>query len=666
MLQGLLAPLLLLAAVVSAMLPPEQCKSEMNKIRDLLEVSCVEAGLTSIPGELPNETGILLLASNRLVKVALASFQHMPQLTVLDLSNNSLKTLETGATLPKLEHLYLSHNGLESLTSIQGLPSLKCLALGHNQLSQVSEGAFQELGQLEDLELQGNRLHGLPGAAFEGLKKLNDLDLSDNRLEELPQKLLAMVPRLKILRLERNRLERVPDGFFSGEEYGYIYLVGNPWVCDCRLDYLRKWINENEIYVYTRVTVQKGGVDEEITEQEPHKVLCHAPAQEKGKAVMNFQASCRDLGDADHEVEDEGPADSWTTPSPTPPPSMAAAPLTLRMQVASRPSSPSPSTAVSSTGAALTTTGSTSALSSMTHSPTTTSPGPATTTTILTTTAAFVTSGATAGRSTATSNDPVTTPRPSSTHVPTQPNTHVPTMMATSSTPLALSPTALLTTPLPSTPLPTVAGHPPSSVALVPSTPTPTHVKSSPRISAPLPTREISPPPPPKPSAHCLCPALPVRVLGVAARKGFNVEWMSSSCCLLRLVLYIACLALLALPTLALLCWLAWLHLGWYRPALRGAPGSRLARLQQWQEGPHEEWQPRFAEAPQRTAGPHIYRVCKKFQVASSRHVTWLLVSLPGPAGKWAKMQARLSSYSLDRGKDTLGAVRVKYAAASL
>lgn len=152
----------------------------------------------------------------------------------------------------------------------------------------------------------------------------------------------------------------------------------------------------------------------------------------------------------------------------------------------------------------------------------------------------------------------------------------------------------------------------------------------------------------------------------MAARKGPSADWLAGYCCLLRLVLYLACLALVAVPTLAVLCWLGWLYLGWYRLALRGAPGSRLARSQQWQKASPQEWRLKFAKAPYPATGPRIYRVCKTFQVGPSRHVTWLLVSLPGSAGKRAQRQARLSSYSLDRGKDTLGAVRVKYAAASL
>ncbi|XP_039180812.1 platelet glycoprotein Ib alpha chain [Crotalus tigris] len=685
MLQGLLAPLLLAASVaaVAAMPPPEQCTSEMNKAKDLLEVSCVDKGLTSVPSGLPKDTGILLLADNQLAQVALASFQHLPELSKLDLSNNSLEVLETGAPLPKLEELLLSHNGLERLPAFSGLPALKRLNLGHNRLSWLPEGGFRDLDKLERLHLQANQLQTLPGGAFEGLEELMELDLSDNRLEVLPAELLAELSNLELLYLERNRLQRLPDGFFSEEAvYVYIYLVGNPWLCDCRLLYLQGWITNNSGVIYTRTKVRmQSDLEKEVTESRVTDVLCQAPPERKGLPVVNFTSdACKTLrDDDDHEgKEDEGgPADdSWaSSPAPSPLTSTAAAPSASGPLAASSHSS---STAISPTGAALTTTSTSAVRPTTTHSSTATSPAPLTTFNGLTTTAARVPfgpspTGATVGRSPAMSDVPMKLPGPSTAHVPpstpqplppptTQP--HVPT--TTSSTPFAYSPTALmLPTPLPPSPAPptaAAAGPPPSTAALVPPTP----ARSSPRISAPVSTHGFSPPPPPKPSAHCLCPALPVRVLGVAARKGSPADWLAGYCCLLRLVLYLACLALVAVPTLAVLCCLGWLYLGWYRLALRGAPGSRLARSRQRQKASPKERRLKFAEAPYPTSGPRIYRVCKKFQVGPSRHVTWLLVSLPGSAGKRAQRQARLSSYSLDTGKDTLGAVRVKYTAASL
>ncbi|XP_033025002.1 platelet glycoprotein Ib alpha chain-like [Lacerta agilis] len=308
------APSVLLAtllAVAGAPEPAPPCESEMNKIKDLLQVSCVGKGLSSVPAGLPSDTGILLLGSNRLSRVSLASFQHLSALVELDLSNNSLTALDTGgAPLPGLQQLDLSHNGLRSLPALQGMPALKHLDLAHNALSRLPAGGFRALRALEKLELQGNGIRDLPEAAFEGLQELKDVDLADNLLEELPGGLLAGLGNLEILRLERNRLQRVPTGFFPAENYFvYLYLAENPWVCDCALAYLRDYIVENEGSVYTRVVQGPG---KEITEHKPESVECQEPASEKGRPVMHFQAHCKGPeGDSDG-----GPILPSTTPTP--------------------------------------------------------------------------------------------------------------------------------------------------------------------------------------------------------------------------------------------------------------------------------------------------------------------------------------------------------------
>ncbi|XP_053116824.1 platelet glycoprotein Ib alpha chain, partial [Hemicordylus capensis] len=281
-----LLPLLPLLALAGAVNLTGLCESEMNAVKDLLQVSCEGKGLSSVPQGLPPDTGLLLLASNCLARVSMASFQHLKNLTELDLSNNSLVALQTGAPLPCLQQLALSHNALERLPALEGLPGLVRLALGHNALSQLPEGAFRGLATLQELELQGNRLRRLPPGAFQGLAKLKDLDLSDNLLEELPGKLLAGLAGLEILRLERNQLRALPRGFFPRDLILiYAYLEGNPWLCDCQLEYLRDWIVENELSIYTR----QPGETKEITENDPESVRCQAPPKEKGGPVMLFQ-----------------------------------------------------------------------------------------------------------------------------------------------------------------------------------------------------------------------------------------------------------------------------------------------------------------------------------------------------------------------------------------
>ncbi|XP_061446234.1 platelet glycoprotein Ib alpha chain-like [Rhineura floridana] len=252
-------------------------------------------------------------------KFSMASFQHLSSLVELDLSNNSLGALETGALLPTLQQLDLSHNALKSLPALQGLPSLRRLALGHNAIAALPEAGFQALGLLQDLELQGNRLQTLTPGAFEGLVGLKDLDLSDNLLKSLPRELLAGLGALEILRLERNQLKNVPDAFFPEDIlFAYLYLAENPWACDCGLVYLRDWILENEISMYTRVK----GKEKEITENNPESITCQTPAAEERRPVMRFQADCRKLkGDSDAGEEGEGTRESSgyhaTTTTPT-------------------------------------------------------------------------------------------------------------------------------------------------------------------------------------------------------------------------------------------------------------------------------------------------------------------------------------------------------------
>uniref|UniRef100_A0A670JU17 LRRCT domain-containing protein n=1 Tax=Podarcis muralis TaxID=64176 RepID=A0A670JU17_PODMU len=618
--------------------PPPIKKGQGGAHASLRKVSCVGRGLSSVPAGLPTDTGILLLGSNRLSRVSLASFQHLSALVELDLSNNSLSALDTGggASLPALQQLDLSHNGLQSLPALQGMPALRRLALAHNALSRLPAGGFLALRALEDLELQGNGIRDLPEGAFEGLQKLRDVDLADNLLEELPRGLLAGLGSLEILRLERNRLQRVPEGFFPEENYfAYLYLAGNPWVCDCALVYLRDYILEYETSVYTRVQ----GPGKEITENKPESVECQAPAPEKGRPVMHFQAHCQGPeGDSDGGQGEGGAA--TTEPHAT-----VHTPL------------------VSSTAAPTTTT---SVRTPSTAAPTTrerTIPSTAAPTTVHTT------------PSTAAPTTRVRTP----------PSTAAPTTRVATLAPITTAPSPRVpTTAQENLPGPVLTSTPEpaaSTSRMLPAStlqPLPTAVAAT---SRPLPSATASPALPPlstsapsrcPPPAPCHCSLLPA----TAPQRSWHwsprtwAGWMAAHCCLLRLVLYAACLALAVLPTLALLCWLGWLCASLQRPALRGGAGPRLVKYRQLQQKDAPRgWQVEGLQAQGPLAVPRTYRVCKVFEAAPSRHVSWLFVSLPGPTQKWPWQRGRgraPSAYSLGRGQDAIGAVRVRHGTGTL
>nr|XP_023968991.1 chondroadherin-like protein [Chrysemys picta bellii]XP_042702164.1 chondroadherin-like protein [Chrysemys picta bellii] len=310
--------LLALLSVAGAVGPGEPCPSEMNLIKDRLQVNCSGQGLSMVPLALPGNTSILLLSSNRLASVSTAAFQHLPELAELDLSHNALGVLHTGPPLPLLQELVLSHNALGVLPTLQGLPALTRLVLAHNNISGLLPGAFRDVGQLTDLNLRGNQLRTLPEEAFEGLAMLKDLDLSDNALEELPRGLLAGL-QLDKLSLSGNQLRTLPSGFFpEGHMFAFVFLAGNPWRCDCGLAYLRGWIEDNDFSIY----IQEQRPDGLLTENDPQSPVCDEPLRHHGSPVLEFKQACGKAGDTDLDIDgtrtEEGPpVPSTTVPSTT-------------------------------------------------------------------------------------------------------------------------------------------------------------------------------------------------------------------------------------------------------------------------------------------------------------------------------------------------------------
>lgn len=135
-------------------------------------------------------------------------FEGIEKLAFLDVDNNQIKTIlpNTFEKLPNLESLRLTNNLIEKLEAgtFSNQKKLRRLSVNHNQLSNLEADVFASLEVLEVLDLSNNRLSRLNGNAFAGLSSLIRLFANTNQIERVEQKVFENMPKLQILELLDN------------------------------------------------------------------------------------------------------------------------------------------------------------------------------------------------------------------------------------------------------------------------------------------------------------------------------------------------------------------------------------------------------------------------------------------------------------------------------
>ncbi|VDP96050.1 unnamed protein product, partial [Trichobilharzia regenti] len=184
----------------------------------------------TIPLSLPSEVIKLTVNHQDIVQLNASQFNHLPNLTFLNLDSNKIKIIHpnTFSNLNKLQTLSLRYNFLtishESFhpNVINGLIGLQHINLLHNPIGNVPNHFFLPISKtLRSIVLSGGSTDfQLNKETFYGLWKLQLLDLSNNHLESLPE---------------------FYEGIFSQMQLQELYLYGNPWKCDCHLRWLKVW-----------------------------------------------------------------------------------------------------------------------------------------------------------------------------------------------------------------------------------------------------------------------------------------------------------------------------------------------------------------------------------------------------------------------------------------
>lgn len=223
----------------------------------------------------------LRLVDNKLTELSLGFCEPLTKLRVLNVAQNLISKISPGAfsSCPELRALRLDTNKLEELppTLAPQLPSLLWLNVSQNRLRWADYHILPKT--IEWLDLSYNLLETLGGPVSDGGRdsvaySLRVLDASHNSIQSLDY--TTIPPTLETLRLNHNRLKQVaPDTFIrssrlrrvelignllenlplsalrfppvsSGKQLPEFYIGGNPFVCDCSMEWLTR-VNQLEV-----------------------------------------------------------------------------------------------------------------------------------------------------------------------------------------------------------------------------------------------------------------------------------------------------------------------------------------------------------------------------------------------------------------------------------
>ncbi|XP_013404210.1 slit homolog 2 protein [Lingula anatina] len=263
----------------------------------------------------------LNLSTNSLTSVPSAQLRQVPNLVTLTLDDNKIKTLPEEALscdrFPKLQTLSIKYNRVMSVSkaafiALNCRSNLKTLLLNGNLLTEVPTDVIRDLPDLHEIDISSNLVSTIRVGAFSDLPELQKISFSympqltviekgaftnlhsltylkishNSKLREVQHGAAFACPSLISLSLRGNAVESIGQLSFPWEQLTHVDLVGNPWRCNCDLQWMKR------LLLYNQSKAEALSRD---------LVTCKSPHSLAGKRITelnadDFKTSCNHTG----------------------------------------------------------------------------------------------------------------------------------------------------------------------------------------------------------------------------------------------------------------------------------------------------------------------------------------------------------------------------------
>lgn len=242
--------------------------------------------LARIPQEplsLLAHSSVLDISFNGIQGLADNSFSFLPNLKELDVSGNQLSLNVSRFAFQGLEELTSLRLNKANLSSVPTeelfpLARLQQLYLNENNFVSIAANSFAGLRMLKEIEIGGCiELTLVQAGAFNGTNELTRINISNNALlDQIEDNAFPVMPNLRFVDFSNNSLSTVSYGLFGWRDLEVLHVGGNPWQCDCYIQFLQSIISE--LKTHSQVTLNKTGE-------------CSGPRSEAGLSIIDADLS---------------------------------------------------------------------------------------------------------------------------------------------------------------------------------------------------------------------------------------------------------------------------------------------------------------------------------------------------------------------------------------